>query len=86
MKTFDQYINEYLKQIDFFSKGYFSEFAFKEYGNIPFEFKWGLFKFICDDLNINFMDVYRTLKNGIPRKSKLHGICPIEFINQIIEL
>jgi len=102
MKTFEQYIEGYLagfnhnitsnnirywiydENLILLSDSYKNKE--KLYGYFPFELNLGLFKFICDDIDLDWYKALTNLKLGIPRKTKLHDILPKEFINQIIEL
>jgi len=92
-KSFEIYIDEYLKQLDC---NYFSEycddneglfgnrfpFVFKSFNTIPFEYRIGLLRFICEDLGIIFYQtsLYTILKSCDSQIEELREICPKEFL------
>ena len=82
MKTFDRYVDEYASC----NKVGFNYSQFEHIPYLKFEEALGLFKFICDDIDLDWYKALTNLKLGIPRKTKLHDILPKGFINQIIEL
>ena len=56
---------------------------------VPFEIKIGLLKFICDDLNIEFLHVLTYIKSSdrllFEGSNKLVRLCPKEFLESIFK-
>lgn len=88
VKDFKWYWNEYSKTglLRNF-EGVCIEFETKHYDNIPFEIKIGLLKFICDGLDLVYLEYIQHLGNGwgLDKFKKLKDICPPEFLNSIFK-
>jgi hypothetical protein len=86
-KDFMDYFNDYLKYLESFSTavylGYTAAFSMGEYDEIRFEIKIGLFKFICDELKLDWTTEIALVFNPRPISKELYRICPAEFINSI---
>lgn len=89
-KKFELYINEYHKElIHYISShvlhGLRKDVLYKS-KNIPFWYKIGLLKFICDDLKNDTIDfhIHHRFEFG-EWKDELLSICPKEFLESIFE-
>jgi hypothetical protein len=92
-KDFDSYVENYLEyawkyllKIDRFVIK--EQFKRQEYEIIQFEYKIGLLKFICDDLQYEFHNILYDLKEGNSLwnyASVIKGICPNDFIISIFK-
>lgn len=63
-----------------------SDFINNNYDEIPFEFRIGLFKYICDDLDVQWTLVleYCVEKPYLDRIKTITNLLPEEFINSLI--
>lgn len=94
VKDFKWYVKNYFSVL--FNSGvingfntYTTNILQKEYHKLPFEFKIGLLKFICDDFGVPFRlflsgEYSESPKYGTEIR-KLKSICPPEFINSILK-
>lgn len=92
-KDFDLYVKDYIEhawkyllEIDRFVIQ--EQFKRKEYELIQFEYKIGLLKFICDDLQYEFHNIVYDLKEGNSQwnyVSVIKGICPNDFLTSIFK-
>lgn len=94
VKDFNWYVNKYFWDENRFCHiltvsraGFHDSMKIGKFEYVPFEFKIGLLKFICDDLKISwkeFIDnrdkIHQTVGCG-----KVYIICPKEFINSLFE-
>lgn len=68
-------------------KGVCVQFENGDYDQIPFEFKIGLLKFICDDFGVPFRlflsGEYAESPKYSMEISKLKSVCPPKFLNSI---
>ena len=94
VKDFKWYVGEYMNAAYFNIKykvhgNICDSFRSENFDKVPFEFKIGLLKFICDDLGVPF----RLYLSGEYAESpkyeteirELKSICPQEFLNSIFE-
>jgi len=95
VKDFKWYAKEYLsiKTKEGFVEGPYhiniSDYSVGIYDRVPFEFKIGLLKFICDDLGFNMLDyvhgLYVSRLENIAVTNAIKSICPPEFLNSIFK-
>lgn len=87
VKDFKWYCREYSKKVDYFDP--IREVPFKsledELKSVPFEFKIGLLKFICDDLKDDILMILTLIRAGQSNMTKTGKICPPEFLNSIFK-
>jgi hypothetical protein len=85
VKNFDWYAQKYFNKIN---KKYNIELVIDsnfEDVVFPFEFKIGLLKFICDDIDVNFFTIIDQLNNKkySINSIEVSDICPKEFLESI---
>jgi len=88
-KDFEWYVNEYYKKN--ICLGRLNQekdtIPSKDWMDWKFEYRIGLFKFICDDLNLSGYGYWKLLDSmcfGTPVK-KIMSICPIAFIHSLLK-
>jgi len=86
VKDFKWYANKYFKD-----GGNRLSYQIADFDSIPFEFKIGLLKFICNDIGVDLFFVlfrlsYKTYDGSVmPTDEKLDHVCPAEFLNSIFK-
>lgn len=80
VKDFKWYANKYFKD-----GRYRLAYQIADYDSIPFEFKIGLLKFICDDLKDDILMILTLIRAGQSNMTKTGKICPPEFLNSIFK-
>lgn len=82
-----EYFNERISKFTIFEKDKFLEkILYETYKPIPFELRIGLFKYICDDLDVQWTLVleYCVEKPYLDRIKTITNLLPEEFINSLI--